>query len=306
MAMTSLLSRFFWWSHRNFQGAQAYTDSLDQCLDATHFKNFAWPVSYLHNSRGYRDVEWPETVPELQQSIWCFGDSYTVGYGSPREHTWTFLLEQKLQRRCINISINGISNEWIARKVQDLLTQVVPKTIVIHWSFTHRREIKDFNLPKVANEYWKRFYQQVRAPTWPETIDFQDFHSLAPYIQKEIKEVHYTPGVDKFDFDDLNNVVYEEDRAAHYSDETVEQDTANLVRCVVATEKLAELHNVQLIHSFIPQFASSEQSPLIMSHMRDLGVKFVPTFPRLDLARDGYHYDIKTAQYLVDQITQLM
>ena len=304
--MTSLLPKFFWWSHRNFQGAQAYSDSIDHCVDATHFKNFAWPVSYSHNSRGYRDVEWPETMPELQQSIWCFGDSYTVGYGSPREHTWTFLLEQKLQRRCINISVNGISNEWIVRKIQDLVTQVVPKTIVVHWSFTHRREIKDFSLPKITNEYWKRFYEQVRAPDWPDTIDFQDFHSLAPYIQKEIKEVHYTPGLDKFNFDDATTDVYDEDRASPHSDETVEQDTENLMSCVNDVEHLAVLHNIHLIHSFIPQFAPKKQEPVIMAAMRDLGVKFVPVFPRLDLARDGFHYDIKTSQYLVNKITQLM
>jgi hypothetical protein len=303
--MTTLLPKFFWWSHRNFQGSQAYVDSLEHCVDEDHFKNFPYPVSYCHNSRGYRDAEWPTAHSDLQQSIWCFGDSFTVGYGSPREHTWTYLLEQAVQTRCINVSINGISNEWILRKIQDLVTQVVPGTIVVHWTFTHRRELKEFNLPTVTNEYWKKFYEQVRAPEWPEQVDFEDFHTLAPYIQQEIKHVHYTPGLDKFDFDNGSTDVYDEDRVAHYSNETVEQDTDNLKQCINQAELLAAQHNIKLIHSFIPQFAPATQVELIMQHMQDLGVKFVPVFSRLDLARDGFHYDIKTAQHLVSEITQL-
>jgi hypothetical protein len=306
MAMTKILSDFVWWSQQNFQGTQTYGDSIDQCLDIEHFKKFAWPVVYNHNSRGYRDSEWPDTMEELQQSIWCFGDSFTVGNGSPREHTWTFLLQQCLQRRCINISLNGASNNWMVRKIKDLLTQVIPDTIIVHWSYTHRKELVDFDLPNTVNAYWKEFYKKVQAPDWPNNVDLKDFHTLVPHIQQEIKQVHYAPGVDRFDFDTMLEGAYDEDRQIYHSRDNEQQDTDNTIRCVNETEQLAKQHGIKLIHSFIPRFAPENQVDIIMQHMKESGTVFVPVFSQLDLARDGHHYDIKTAQYFVSKIIQKM
>lgn len=302
MAVTKILSNFVWWSQKNFQGTQSDIDSLDRCANVEHFKKFPWPVVYNHNSRGYRDAEWPTTVEELQQSIWCFGDSFTVGYGSPREHTWTFLLQQSLQRRCINISLNGASNDWIVRKIKDLLTQIVPDTIVIHWSYTHRRELPDFDLSSIANMYWKEFYKKVQAPGWPKNVNLNDFYTLDPDIQQEITQVHYTPEVDRFNFDTVCEGMYDADRLIHYSDEEVQQDTDHMIKCVKETEQLANQCGIKLIHSFVPQFAPDDQVDIITQHMKESGTKFVPMFPRLDLARDGHHYDILTSNALVDQI----
>lgn len=304
--MNDILPDFVWWSRRGFQGTYADIDTIDNCMDERHFKAYPWPVHYVHNSRGYRDQEWPESAAELKQCVWCFGDSFTVGFGSPRDHTWTFLLQQQLQRRCVNVSINGISNEWIVRKFRSLLTQVVPDTVVIHWTYTHRRELRDFNLLAVANEYWKTFYNNVKAEEWPQDVDLQDFNKLPGYIQDEIKNIHYTPGLDRFEFDQSYEGMYDEDRVVHYSSDTEEQDTENAIECIDQTQKLAEHHGIKLIHSFIPLFAKTAQADIIVQHMLQQDLKLVQPLVRLDLARDGLHYDIKTATHLVQQIIQLI
>ena len=53
-------------------------DSEKSCLDPKHFYSYPYSVSYQFNSRGFRDNEWPA---DIHNSIWCFGDSFTVGLG---------------------------------------------------------------------------------------------------------------------------------------------------------------------------------------------------------------------------------
>jgi hypothetical protein len=40
----------------------------------------------------------------------------------------------------LNFSLNGASNDWMARKLQQLLTVFQPRAIIIHYTFSHRRE----------------------------------------------------------------------------------------------------------------------------------------------------------------------
>jgi|GEM_PF-3311166 len=112
-------------------------DSLEHCPVKEHFLNFPDQVSYQYNSMGYRDAEWPE---KLTNQIWCIGDSFTLGLGQPYNETWPKYLEQKLQKRTINISMNGASNDWIARRASYILQNLKPKAILILWSYLHRRE----------------------------------------------------------------------------------------------------------------------------------------------------------------------
>lgn len=301
-----MLSNFIWWSHRNFQGQYSGMDTLSDCQDSNHFENYPTPVEYCHNSRGYRDAEWPDTVQSLEQAIWCIGDSFTVGYGAPVAHTWPAILQKQTNQRCINVSLNGASNEWIVRKITDLLVEIHPLTIVVHWTYTHRRELAEFNLPQVANHHWKRFYNNVRDTTWPD-VDLQDFHTLPDFIKQEIQDVHYNPDTDKFNFDSVDHAIYDDDRVSHYSDSaSVDDDTENILACIISAESLAQAHSVKLIHSFIPGFAPDTEAHRIMQKMQELNVKFVPELVQLDLARDGFHYDAKTAASLVDQVIELI
>ena len=112
-------------------------DSLDHCVDRDHFRSYPYAIQYQYNSRGYRDQEWPS---DLNNAIWCPGDSFTAGIGSPFEHTWPCLLQKISGQPCINISMDGASNDWILRKANELLDQLQPSAIVLHLSYIHRGE----------------------------------------------------------------------------------------------------------------------------------------------------------------------
>jgi hypothetical protein len=118
-------------------------DSAERCLDKEMFENYPHKIIYSYNSRGFRDAEWPV---KLRPPIWCIGDSFTAGVGNPVRHTWPAALSKIMKTRTINISMDGASNEWIARRAKTLITDVRPGIIVLHWSYTNRREDPDTTL----------------------------------------------------------------------------------------------------------------------------------------------------------------
>ena len=71
-------------------------DSLEHCKDVAHYKTYSKSVIYSYNTSGYRDEEWPA---DLINSIWCVGDSFTVGLGQPYDETWVKLVEKKTGKR---------------------------------------------------------------------------------------------------------------------------------------------------------------------------------------------------------------
>jgi hypothetical protein len=137
--ITNILSDFILQT-ANQQHEYVGIDSPKFCADQEHFKNYLHKIDYRYNSRGFRDAEWPDNLYDLQNAIWCVGDSFTVGLGSPIEHTWPWVLQQAIGTRTINVSMNGASNMWMNRRVDSILREICPKTIVIQWSFLHRRE----------------------------------------------------------------------------------------------------------------------------------------------------------------------
>jgi hypothetical protein len=118
-------------------------DSLEHCLDQDHFLNFNKEISYHYNSMGYRDAEWPA---DLSNQIWCVGDSFTVGLGQPFEEIWPQIIQQQIDQRTINVSMNGASNDWIARRSNFILNNFKPKAVLILWSYLHRRENNNTDL----------------------------------------------------------------------------------------------------------------------------------------------------------------
>jgi hypothetical protein len=112
-------------------------DSIDECFSRDHFKNFPHTVTYQFNSLGYREVD-----PSLytKNPIITIGDSFTVGLGLPVELTYPKQLESLVQHQVLNFSLNGASNEWISRKLAILLKYFSPVAIIIHYTFSHRRE----------------------------------------------------------------------------------------------------------------------------------------------------------------------
>jgi len=117
-------------------------DSPTQCKNQSHFNNYSKNITYEYNSRGFRDREWP--AKNLDDIVWCFGDSFTAGIGQPFDETWVNVLAQNVE--CVNISLDGASVNWITRQVLQVLQEVKPKNIIIQWTFLHRRELDDSDL----------------------------------------------------------------------------------------------------------------------------------------------------------------
>jgi hypothetical protein len=113
-------------------------DSYEESIDNKHFLNYPYEISYEYNSRGFRGPEWPS---ELDNVCWCVGDSFTAGLGTPYHHTWHQVLSNKLNINTINVSLDGASNTWIARKIIDIL-EIKTKNVIVQWSYAHRRELK--------------------------------------------------------------------------------------------------------------------------------------------------------------------
>ena len=241
-------------------------DSPEWCLDLVHFNSYAWPVQYTYNSRGFRDAEWPT---DFSQVIWCVGDSFTVGLGAPAQHTWPAVLQHRTGRRCINVSLDGASNNWIARTALAILTEFPTADVVVHWSFLHRRELDD---QQVLQKKFDCLYNSVRDPSWPK-CDFTEFDQLPQRIQKELTQVH-----------GWNTNIFSDDRVTQYIYSDHNQDIENTKTCI---QQLPST----VIHSHIPNWAPTGTE-----------INNIISIKQVDLARDGFHYDIKTSELLVDKI----
>ena len=289
------------------------TDGMDQreySFDPAHYDQYQWTVTYEYNSRGYRDQEWPE---DLNRAIWCFGDSFTVGLGAPIDHTWCHCLQRLSRQRIINISMDGASNNWIARKIQELLTEVVPRTIVIQWSYAHRREADVDYVRKLRFfdicQKWDQFYSNIRDPSWP-AAELTDFYNLPLRIQEEIRNFDSSGnGQQLINWLDListqHNKIDDEVLRLHYDpNELIQDDIDNVIDCVNQVESVTAKHNITVIHSFIPDFIVDKHWKSILPVMPVN--RYLEPFKKLDLARDGFHYDLITATYVAEKIHQLI
>jgi len=270
--------------HWNFSGM----DSIESCLDKKHFKKYPHSISYDYNSRGFRDSEWPGSVSELQNSLWCLGDSFTVGLGSPYQHTWPFVLQEKLQVRTINVSMDGASNQWIARRTQQILQHIGPKIIIIQWSYLNRYEDNNFTLSDEdrrrhfdinlfdLKEQWSTFVKLVDKIATASTKT-KIIHSFIPGSGiNDVKQV-----IEK----NWNNIKGKDWPACP----TSTNEFVMLDQVVVE-----ELKNIYKEYDFLQQYFA------VCSHT------CIPEIKQLDWARDGHHYDLLTAQQFVSDILQLL
>jgi hypothetical protein len=121
--------------YQGMQCSELGLDSRAQCLDKQWFDQYSDVVSYQFNSAGYRTHESIDPGCLL-----VIGDSFTLGLGVNAEQRYTDILEQQLGHQVANFSLNGASNDWIARKLSQLLTVLQPRAVIVHYTFSHRRE----------------------------------------------------------------------------------------------------------------------------------------------------------------------
>ena len=262
-------------------------DTFKDCYNRSHFMSYAHKVLYQYNSRGFRDAEWPCDLSNLKSSIWCLGDSFTAGIGSPVEHTWPYVLQEQTRTRTINVSMDGASNNWISRKALQIISDVEPNHLVIHWSFISRREQ---SIDQIKENSWQEFYQNIADPNWP-SCSWKDQQKLPSFIVDEIQTLH-SPWEPQ-----LND----ENRRLQSINSTTEQDIENTLACIDLVDSVAT--STKIIHSFVPNFSPGGQGKLVQTRIKGT---CIPEFIRLDWARDYFHYDIKTSRFFVEQIRQFL
>ena len=122
--------------YANLQLDSLGMDSQAHCYDRRMFDQHP-PVSYQFNQVGFRT----HSVDKFKHNaILVLGDSFTMGLGNNLPDRYTDILEQQLSHQVLNFSLNGASNDWIARKLQQLLQLFQPRAIIVHYTFSHRRE----------------------------------------------------------------------------------------------------------------------------------------------------------------------
>ena len=244
---------------------------------------YPWPVNYQYNSRGFRDREWPD---HLDDPIWCLGDSFTEGVGVPYMHTWPRVIEQVSDYATINISLDGASNDWIARRAIEILTIVQPRIMVIHWSFFNRRE-----RPGPGSDI-ERMQWAVRSTVLEDTEHFTSKFFQVQQAQGNTKLIHTIiprawPGADPYEVSGW----WHNDR--DHSDVTwpdLLPDSWKQIPLYVV-DKLKKRN--------IDRYEEYQSYYQMQDFVKDHNIFVVN---RLDLARDGFHYDILTARHFSNVI----
>jgi hypothetical protein len=280
--------------HWEFSGM----DHINDCLNKQHFLSYPYDISYIHNSRGFRDQEWPNDMQELREAIWCVGDSFTVGLGSPIDHTWPFRLSRLTSRRVINVSMDGASNEWIARITENIVQAINPKKLVIMWSYIHRRENPD----PLLNDELRRihnscvFFQRIDNSNSNEDDDWTNFLDCKKRVDSVTNSVQFA--IPFF------RPVY---RLSIVNDWASIRGSNWPVNAPSTVEEMNSLpvwilHELKYLHGVFDKL----RNKLKKHQLQSLLPTTVTLVESQDLARDGHHFDLITAEWVATQAKCLL
>lgn len=284
MGTTMILPDFVLSSRVNQCWQYSGIDCYEDCNDKRHFEAYPYTVEYQYNSRGFRDQEWPYSVEELKNSIWCVGDSFTVGLGSPIEHTWPWLLQQQTKLRTINVSMDGASNNWILRKVLKLVAEIKPKIIVVQWSYLYRDE--NYNT-ELSDEQRRQQYND-------QTLLLSSAQLLEKFVQLiTTVEQHKN----------TTTIIHSFIPGFHFSttaqDEWFKLSGPSWPSLPQTTKSFSKLPT--LVRDELRMFGQYDIFRLYTDLLTGME-KYVAEFVKQDLARDGHHYDLVTATGFVNAV----
>lgn len=268
-------------------------DSTENCANLDHFNSYKLEVVYNYNSRGFRDSEWPTDPAELKKSIWCVGDSFTVGIGSNVDCTWPKILQKSINVRTINVSMDGASNTWIARKCVRILEEIAPEILIIHWSYLHRVESDNTSLIDEQRAIWCNE---------DHTIDEQ-FKNLISNLTKVNLANKSTKIIHSIIPEGLPALILPEKlirnswSAIRSTNWPIDYPTT-LTEFEILDETIKS--DIRKNHSYFVDYLSLGYIDELNNFMKD--EKFIGQIKQLDYARDSHHYDKLTATSLVNSI----
>jgi hypothetical protein len=269
-------------------------DSLKNCFNKDYFKSYPYTVEYNYNSRGYRDAEWPKTIDELKHCIWCVGDSFTVGLGSPLAHTWVNILQQRTGVRCINVSMDGASNEWIVRKINRIIEEINPQQLVVQWSYLHRGEKTDFSL---SDERRRMGYALGNMTPLEQLMHFTNLQASIKNSTTQIVQSVIPRGIPVLTHDQYKEIINRL-KGANWPDLldiTIDQFDS------IDTAVKKELENFEVFDAIINYLESKESSSQFSGPLYNVEQSCI-LVDQIDFARDSHHYDHLTAGKFVDSV----
>ena len=286
-----ILPEFVLPTRANQHWCQTGTDSRSTCLDKKHFDEYPHKIEYRYNSRGFRDNEWPLDIGQLKKSIWCIGDSCTAGIGSPVEHTWPYLLGKSLGKNYINVSMDGASNAWMARKFQELVCYLQPEVVCIQWSFLHRREHPDSAL----SDEFRALWFDKSASTIDDYFNFFSLVDLVESCKNNTRVFHSIVPNSGLQIDSQTaKKLWDSVRGSDWpsSPPTNIAEFGNLPEFVIK-----ELVNLKLYDLY-------NQHATLCQHLEL--ITCIHQVEQVDYARDHMHYDIKTATTVATKLAELI
>jgi hypothetical protein len=274
-------------------------DSIESCVDKQHFLSYPHSIEYLYNSRGYRDAEWPESIEELKNAVWCVGDSFTVGIGQPLNHIWPQVLAKKINKRTINVSMDGASNDWIVRKTQEIVNVIAPKYIVVMWSYTHRRENSNSRL----TDEDRRIRHSAESSeqdynNWLSSVNQLKQQKNCKIIQTVIPNFHNTEPPSTNDLFNLLQTNWNIVKDTSWPD-----CPTSLIQLENLDNRIRyELEHVHHCYNDFKFLLQKLNNVYVNSKMPVFPIDIFYVSKQLDWARDYHHFDILTAEQLVNQI----
>ena len=216
------------------------------------------------------------------------GDSFTVGLGSPIDHTWPKMLEQATGKRTINVSMDGASNEWMVRQIECIEKKYSPKNIIVMWSYSHRREKGDSFL---LDEDRKVHYDKSNT----ESDNLENFLKCQNKAESTVNNNLIQLAIPKASpiFVEPN---WEAIRGVDWP-----LDAPDTAKEFSALPKI--------ILEDLKQFGVFEYFESFYSSLENLSIKEITSLfakisrvPQLDYARDHHHFDKITSQWVVDHV----
>jgi hypothetical protein len=135
---------------------------------ADNYKNIN--IEYVFDENGYRLFR-PESFKNVKDEIFCFGCSFTLGFGLPEDHTWPYILGKKINMKPINYGVSAISTDFIARQVYQIFNTIpkekYPKHVFIFFPDIFRKEYLINEGDKI---YYNRFMISAPRGTAEESI----------------------------------------------------------------------------------------------------------------------------------------